>query len=356
MIAVPILITIVTALCNWPHHSNDGEEHLEESHWMRIRNRLRTGPGAGRGRKQQSRIVRWIRCQPDEEQGAALEDHTVAAPADEAPQPLGPSMQVFPTARPIDRRASMRSVVPDMPISDIGLIQTRNPPSGSVFPGTRAPFFPQMPGGAMGGGTSVHPQSTAAHPGPRMSVAPVDLGRSRHASRASRARVRVDTAINENIPLAMPVRTSRQGRPTSRSQRESHSEPPCARRTDAIRVSSREGQNVGQYRASQVTNLLSSLREGRRAPQNAEWDDQQRRSPSMDGPNDDRPIRPPHPYELPLDFMRRARAMNQVIQTTQDFIRGYPDMACLIGQLPDVAVLPPSSDRRRRRKARTMHL
>ena len=208
----------------------------------------------------------------------------------------------------------------------------------------------------MGGGAFVHPQSTAARPRQSMSIAPMDPGGSRRASRASRARDRAESSLNDNIPLAMPVRTSRSGHRTPRRKRRSQTVPARLPRLQESRESTRAGQLLTQDRRNQVTDLLSSLREGYTGPRNTEADDQQPRSPPTDGQDDDRPARPQRTYESPLDFMRRSRATNQVIQEAQNFIGGYPDIACLIGQLPDASEAPPASEPRTRRKAKTMYL
>jgi hypothetical protein len=57
-----------------------------------------------------------------------------------------------------------------------------------------------------------------------------------------------------------------------------------------------------------------------------------------------------------LDQVRRTRAMNRVIQESQNFIGGYPDIACLIGELPAAGPAQAASHSRTKKKARTTYL
>jgi hypothetical protein len=360
MVAVPIAIAFFAACRHrWLQHRLRGDEPLEDRHWRRMARRARDRMVKPGDRVRNSRfgafMRRWIYCSPspDAERGEAIE-HPAITEAGDAIQERPPTPPPHPEAR---RASVLRNAVP---ASGSGWPQNTIPPSGPPITFTQPSFMPRIHGGAIGGGPFVQSPTMEAQARPSISIAPIDSGaphtrRASHASRTRRPTMvsmgprmsdAVEGSLNDNIPMAMPVRTSTSGVRKQLKGKKRHSKTSGSYREDGGRASERTEQLPTRDRRAMVSSLLSGLRDGRRAPQNTNADGSRPRSPPTDGVDEqDSPARPSRTYESPLEHMRRSNTVNRVINQTQSFIGGYPDIACLIGTLPDAATMsrPPRS-------------
>ena len=370
MIVVPIAIAIVMACRRRPRNSSpdphaphnpedDADDPTEGSHWKRIIGRRLRNRYRRVRRKEKPPWLSWLSRRIYMQSGdrndhylEALEDRDIAMPAGETPNGSPSSGSIgSPRAGPADRRASTRTVMTSRPHP---AMQRTIPPSGGPMGGPTGSGFPNIGGGLMGAGAFVAP-STIAYPRASVSAAPIMPGGSRRASRASRG-LRPDWSdgsINENVPLAMPLRTSRPGRRAPRSSRRNVSAPSRSR---AARDSNRPAPVSTRDRRDRATDLLSSLQERPPAPRNTEADDRETRSPPASSQSDNTVISTRRRHISSVDYMRRTRATNAVILDTQNFIGGYPDIACLISELPQAGEPVAGEHRKRRRKARTWHI
>ena len=370
MIVVPIAIAIVMACRRHPRNPNpnprtphdpedDADDPTEGSHWKRIIGRRLRNRYRSVRRKEKPPWLTWLSRRIYMQSGdrndhylETLEDRGIARPAGETPNSSPSSGSIgSPRAGPADRRSSIRTA---MTSRHHPTMQRTIPPSGGPMGGPLGSGFPNIGGGLMGAGAFVAP-SAVAYSRPSISAGPAIPGGSRRTSRASRA-LRPDWSdgsTNENVPLAMPLRTSRPCRRAPGSSRRIVSAPPRSR---TARDSNRPAPASARDRRDQATDLLSSLQERPRAPRNTEADDREIRSPPP-GPQSDDPFASTRRRHMSsVDYMRRTRAMNEVILDTQNFIGGYPDIACLISELPQAGEAVAGERRERRRKARTWHI
>lgn len=253
-------------------------------------------------------------------------------------------------AGPAARRTSVRTAIP-LPIAETGMMQGTIPPSG-----------PRV-GGNVGGGPCAGDPTMYAAPRPRLSIASIDAtaGQSRRTSydrdsrrdrmrRASRARIYHNIPEHDNIPMAMPVRPSRSGEPLRRYRERQYHSP-------ASSIRSRLDQRRRNQRSTRdrVSDLIASVRGENRAPPNTEIDHDAPGSPQTDGQSDDEPpVRTRRARKSPVESMRRTQAVSRVVEATQSFLGGYPDLQCLLGSISQTDISAPSRPTLER-KAKTNH-
>jgi hypothetical protein len=224
--------------------------------------------------------------------------------------------------------------------------------------GTIPPSGP-MAGAQIGSGPFVGDPTMFTAPQRRTSVVPGDSlvpsqrtsyerdgqpGRSRHAPRT---RIHHEIPEHDNIPMAMPVRASRSGEPLRRDVERQYDSP----------TSSTRGHRKKKHRdlgpvGEQVKNAVASVLGKGNAPLRTEVGHESPGSPQTDGQSDNEtPTQRRKTHESPMEFMRRTQAINRVVEATQSFLGGYPDVQCLVGNVSstNVSNTPRSLSERRAR-------
>ena len=327
------------------------DNYYEDHHWAKVARRMRKKWDRPSSHLKNTKLGRLIYCR-------YLRQHPgeVLGDTEDIAQASG-RLQDNPLNSLPGAARQTNSGVDSTAAPGIGLPQNTFPPAGPSAQSAQPSFMPQMQGGAIGGGPFVRSPPTRAHAGPPM-PAVYDSGLS-HPQRSLRRSVAIPSGyqesngLNDNIPMAMPLFTSRPGvRPSDRSRRRSPA-PNISSMHDGSMSTRRPSGQTMRKRSDMVTSLLGGLRDGHRAPQNTEMP-QRPKSPPTDGQDESTPtVRPRRMFESPLEHMRRSHAMSHVIQETQNYLGNYPDIAALVGTLPDVTSHTRRSPSRHRKKSRT---
>jgi hypothetical protein len=164
-----------------------------------------------------------------------------------------------------------------------------------------------------------------------------ERGAQRDRSRLpSKARQHHDIREHDNIPMAMPVRASRSGERLRRGVE--HQQDSAASSSRGHRINK---QKILGPVESKIHRLVTSVRGEPSAPPPPEGSHESLGpgSPPTDGQSDiETPRQPKKTHESPIELRRRLQAINRVVEATQSFVGGYPDMQALVGSVSSTNV------------------